>query len=161
MSRAILIHPYTNCWAMMRRAAIIDIDGTLALNAHRSEHLAKSPKDWDTFNSLMHLDEPNAPLVELLHYISDHYTIILCSGRQRCHWDVTRSWLETHKVPWHAAYLREDQDFRSDSIIKLELLAQIKLDGFDPRFVVDDRNSVVATWRAAGLLCLQGALGDF
>ena len=51
--------------------------------------------------------------------------------------------------------------FRSDDIVKFELLEQILEFGYEPILVLDDRDRVVKMWRAAGLRCLQVAPGDF
>ncbi len=55
--------------------------------------------------------------------------------------------------------LRRDEDFRSDTIIKREILQDI--DKSKILFVVEDRNRVVNMWRAEGLICLQPAPGEF
>ena len=57
--------------------------------------------------------------------------------------------------------MRAAADFRDDSVIKLELLAQMRADGFDPVLAFDDRDRVVAAWRSAGIRCLQVADGAF
>ena len=57
--------------------------------------------------------------------------------------------------------MRKEGDHRPDHIIKLELLAQIRSDGFEPIMAFDDRNSVVKMWRDAGIPCAQVAEGDF
>ena len=50
---------------------------------------------------------------------------------------------------------------RADDILKIELLDQIRADGFSPIMAFDDRDRVVAAWRAAGVPCAQVAPGDF
>ncbi len=62
-------------------------------------------------------------------------------------------------------HMREDGDFRKDSIIKEEILNKylkdnnLKVD--DIAFVVDDRKKVVDMWRRRGITCLQCAEGHF
>lgn len=143
------------------RCVIFDIDGTLANNDHRKHHIQKIPKDWPAFNSEMHLDSPIELVVTLAKILRQHYAIILCTGRDETCRDVTQEWLRLHDV-WHdGLWMRAAQDFRSDDIVKREMLADIRSAGFDPQMVVDDRVSVVAMWRAEGLLCLQCAPGEF
>lgn len=57
--------------------------------------------------------------------------------------------------------MRRAGDHRGDDIIKLELLTQIKADGFDPIMAFEDRSRVVRAWRSAGIPCAQVAEGDF
>ena len=58
-------------------------------------------------------------------------------------------------------YMRPAKDYRSDDIIKGEILDQMHEDGYDPTMAVDDRDQVVAMFRARGLRVLQVAPGDF
>jgi len=57
--------------------------------------------------------------------------------------------------------MRADSDRRSDDIVKRELLARIRGDGFDPQLAIDDRKRVVDMWRSEGLICAQVAEGEF
>ncbi len=66
------------------------------------------------------------------------------------------------KSPFDAMYLRpEGDDHVDDEKVKAALLNQMHRDGFAPWLVLDDRDAVVAQWRALGLTCLQCAPGDF
>ena len=64
-------------------------------------------------------------------------------------------------MPHGNLYMRPIGDRRDDDIIKIEILAQLKQEGYLPIMVFDDRNRVVKAWRAAGLCCAQVAEGDF
>ena len=44
---------------------------------------------------------------------------------------------------------------------QIELLEQMRLDGWDPGMAFDDRSRVVKAWREAGIPCAQVAEGDF
>ena len=57
--------------------------------------------------------------------------------------------------------MRKTKDFRSDSIIKTEIYNEFIKDKYFVDLVLDDRDSVVKTWRDLGLLCLQVYYGDF
>ena len=52
-------------------------------------------------------------------------------------------------------YMRSENDYRPDHEVKSALLDQMRIDGFDPKLVFDDRASVVKMWRVRGLRCLQ------
>lgn len=145
---------------------IVDIDGTLADNKHRSHHVEKSPKNWDAFNSLMHLDKPHAAVVRLVRTLHPVYIVILVTGRQECHRAETEAWLDKHHIPHNGVFMRATGDFRSDSIVKREILerdilGKVMYDLNDIWFVLDDRNSVVKMFRDVGLVVLQCADGDF
>ena len=144
------------------KSVIFDMDGTLADVAHRRHHVQEKPKNWPAFNAGMGADAPNTPIIEMARVFSDAgWHILICTGREARYRDVTEAWLAQHAVPYERLYMRKTADYRPDHVIKLEILAEIRRDGFDPHISVDDRNSVVAMWREAGLTCLQCAEGDF
>jgi beta-phosphoglucomutase-like phosphatase (HAD superfamily) len=147
----------------MFTATIFDMDGTLSDPTHRRpfiEGVAK--KNWAAWNERMGDDPPNVPIAALARILHQQGTkVLVCTGRHERYRRVTETWLLLHDVPVHKLYMRPDTDNRSDFIVKRELLDAIRADGFDPQVVVDDRASVVAMWREAGLTCLQCAPGDF
>jgi hypothetical protein len=75
--------------------------------------------------------------------------------------DLTVWWMGVHEIPYHALYMRSDNDYRADFIVKEELLAQLRADGYNPVMAFDDRQQVVDMWRENGLICAQVAKGDF
>src|SRR5687768_13647488 len=85
--------------------------------------------------------------------------IILCSGRNERHRAETVEWLAKQGVNYHELLLRKDNDRRSDTIAKREMLTAI--DKSKILFVVEDRSRVVEMWRSEGLVCLQCAPGEF
>ena len=144
---------------------IFDIDGTLAeFDAPRLGHLVHGEtKHWQRFHEEMAvapLIEPVARLLQKLHAQGE--AIVLCSGRPEGWRADTRAWLEAMGIPHDGLYLRgQGEDMLSDPEVKRSALDRIRADAFRPWLVVDDRSSVVAFWRAQGLVCLQCAPGDF
>ena len=141
---------------------IFDIDGTLADVSHRRHFVATKPKDWVSFQKLAHLDgchEPIAVLARSLPLLA--HRVILCSGHGEQERPVTEAWLEKHQIPYSALYMRTEKDYRSDEVIKAELLARIRAEGYNPKLAFDDRDRVVAMWRANGVVCAQVAEGNF
>ncbi|MFB9869002.1 phosphatase domain-containing protein [Vreelandella sulfidaeris] len=144
---------------------IVDVDGTLAeFHPHQvSDWVLGSQKQWDPFFAHMAeapVIEPVAKLVKLLK--AQGQQIVICSGRPDTHREHTQRWLERHTIPFDAMYLRpEGHDHVDDEAVKEALLSTMRADGFEPWLVLDDRDAVVAQWRALGLTCLQCAPGDF
>jgi len=144
---------------------VFDVDGTLAeFDAETLGHLVHGvEKHWDEFHIAM-ADAPLiAPVAKLMQRLKDSGEIIvICSGRPQGWADYTIAWLRKHNLPFDGIYLRDaDQDDASDPEVKRHALAQMKADGLRPWIVIDDRSSVVAAWRAEGIICLQCAPGDF
>ncbi len=130
-------------------AVIVDIDGTLALKGDRS------PYDMTRVAE----DTVNWPVAAIVTALSEQYDIVYCSGRSEDARDATEQWLTDNDL-LAPLYMRAAGDTRRDSIVKRELLDRIG-QVYDVQAAIDDRQQVVNMWRAAGLLCLQVAPGDF
>jgi len=141
---------------------IFDIDGTLSNTAHRLHHIQKSPKDWDSFFGAQHLDREHRHVVGVALLLALTTKIVFCTGRPETYREVTRRWLNRCGFDSYSPlYMRPANDRRDDDIIKSELLDRMILDGFDPIMAFDDRDRVVAMWRARGVPCAQVAPGNF
>ena len=58
--------------------------------------------------------------------------------------------------------MRKNGDFRHDTIVKPELVANSSLlDHVGIYFIMEDRDSMCKKWRELGYTCLQVANGDF
>jgi predicted kinase len=152
--------PYTGTPGA-RKAVIVDIDGTLALNLG-----GRSPYDWQRVGE----DSVNRPVADMVDMFQQAgYELILMSGRDEICREATEQWLFdngilTDRLGWEVfphLFMRAHEDNRKDSIVKLELFDLLVRDHFDVKYVIDDRNQVVAAWRSIGLTVLQVADGDF
>lgn len=155
------------------RAIICDIDGTIADCRHRLRHVLPGAKrDWDKFFAEMSADTVIEPVRDLVWQAvaqGDWETIALVfsTGRPENYRQETESWLRAagfhvggESLPYQRLYMRPSGDTRADHVVKREMLDRIRADGYDPFIVIDDRPSVVAMWREAGLVCLQAAPGE-
>lgn len=144
---------------------VYDIDGTLADGLHRLHLIQQQPKQWDAYFDLCHLDRPIKHMIDVLRALDREFVSIFVSGRaERCR-EKTEWWLLNHgaytgRSPLRL-YMRPDGDHRDDDVLKIELLARLRADGFNPVMVFDDRSRVVKAWRAAGVPCAQVSEGDF
>lgn len=145
------------------RCYIFDIDGTLADCSHRLHHIQKRPKDWQSFFADCYDDAPIPHMIGLAQTlrVASASQIVFVSGRSDECRSATETWLMNHLGFDAPLYMRKAGDYRADDIIKTEILAELRADGFDPIMAFDDRNRVVAAWRAAGIPCAQVAEGDF
>ena len=141
---------------------IVDIDGTLADNSHRRHFLQRHEhKDWDSFYAACGADAPIMPVILTVQALSRFFSVVLCSGRlERCRED-TQVWLAEQEVPYDQLLLRPEGDFTDDAELKRRMLGLLRMEGYEPFLVIDDRQKVVDMWRAEGLVCLQAAKGDF
>lgn len=151
----------------MTRYVVFDLDGTLANNKPRAHWLEGEKKDWKTYNSTMANDTPYDDMFRMWWAMyRAYYSIVICTGREEAYRDVTETWLRNN-IPNGCSYpdkiyMRPEKDYRSDAIIKSELLDQMTKElGGNPEFWFDDRNQVVDAIRARGIRVLQVAPGDF
>lgn len=138
----------------LSHAIISDLDGTLALFVgKRSPYDAAKCADDD-------LNEPVAETIKL--YAAAGHKIIFCSGREDKYRDQTIQFIEKH-LPGleYELFMRKSGDMRKDSIVKEEIYRGKIEDKYFVKFVLDDRDQVVALWRELGLTCFQVAPGNF
>lgn len=146
----------------MTKIIVFDIDGTLANVDHRRQFVASRPKNWAAWNAGMANDTPNQDIVFLLDLLDDaQCTILLCSGRGEETRAVTELWLKQQEISFTKLFMRRAKDHRKDSIVKVELLQQIREEFGEPWLWFDDRTQVVDAIRAEGVRVLQVAPGDF
>ena len=139
---------------------IFDIDGTLADISERVHHVRRKPKNWNAFNEGMAKDKAIHSMIRLCNILyAAGLHIILCSGRNERNRPETVEWLSRQGVHYHELLLRQDEDYRPDSVIKRELIQHLEKSKI--LFVVEDRSRVVEMWRSEGLVCLQCAPGEF
>ena len=145
------------------QTVIFDIDGTLADIEHRRPFLDSDRPDWARFNAAMGEDTPNGPVVDLYKtlWASGVYDLQIVTGRNEAFRKVTETWLIWNGIEFNRVLMRADKDNRPDNIIKGEILEQLRKEGRDIAFAVDDRQQVVDMWRANGVMCLQCDVGDF
>lgn len=145
------------------KTILFDLDGTLANIKHRRKFLEGSNPDWKSFNQHMGEDTPNFPIINLYKTLwnSGQYEIIILTGRNEKYRAVTEQWLAWNEVPFKKLIMRTDNDFRTDNLIKEEMLKYLISEGKEILFAIDDRQQVVDMWRRNGITCLQCDYGDF
>ena len=89
------------------------------------------------------------------------HRIIIATGRNRSQRAITLKQLFANGLVFEQIYMRSDNDYRQDYVLKKELLQKMRANGFNPKMVFDDRSSVIQMWRDEGLKAIQVAPGDF
>jgi hypothetical protein len=151
---------------------VLDIDGTLTNCVHRQHHALGG--DWDTFHSLMHLDEPQLWVLEVVRALQeirgDDLETILLTGRPEQYRSETLTWLNNVAAMFEGdefseLIMRPKDDYRRDVDLKLELLthwmAELGHHKKEEVLILEDREAVVAMWRDNGFTCFQTAQGAF
>ncbi len=149
------------------KCVIVDLDGTLCNVDHRRHLVEKAPgyREWEKFFDLMGEDHPNEWCRELVFSMMRKHKIVFVTGRWEKYRRVTETWIMFHLGlrPHHdyELFMRPSDDPRKDHLVKLDIYSKAIQPRYDVLFCVDDRASVVAMWRAAGLDVLDCSGKDF
>jgi hydroxymethylpyrimidine pyrophosphatase-like HAD family hydrolase len=141
-----------------------DLDGTLANIEHRLGYVRSKPKNWRAFDAGIPNDAVNLPVAAAFNalYNAGH-DIIFASGRNERSRAATVSWLDANGFWWTGAslYMRKADDYRSDDIVKDEIIDQIVADyGKLPDMWFDDRPRVVRAVRKRGIFVFDVYQGE-
>lgn len=141
---------------------IFDIDGTLSDPSHRRHYVEKQPKDWDGFFDAMVLDTPKYEIIRVAQAMhGGDNRVLIVTGRPENYRSQTVDWLDRMRVRFHMLWMRTAGDRRDDTVVKSEILEDIRNAGYLPRLVFDDRARLVEMWRSKGLVCAQVDEGRF
>jgi predicted kinase len=121
---------------------IFDIDGTLALMGKRSAF------DW----MKVFKDDKNDIVAEQLDFHrSKGRKIIIVSGRDGSCRKLTEDWLELYGMTYDEFYMRPENDFRKDTLIKKEIYETKIRGNYNVIAVFDDRLQVLDMWYKEGI----------
>ena len=85
---------------------------------------------------------------------AQEYPVIVCTGRNKDQYNVTKEWLANQGINPIAYYMRENGDYRKGVEVKSELMNQI-LDKYNVLVVFEDCEPIVQKYREMGLTVLQ------
>ena len=140
-----------------QKDVIVDIDGTLADCSHRVHFIRGKRKKWKKFFDAASKDRPRIDVVARVRELAKRHRIHLVSGRPEQYRRQTLEWLGHYRIPFESLHMRENGDYRSDDIVKQEIL-DLCFDKANIELVIDDRPRVVRMWQSNGLKVLD--VGD-
>ena len=142
---------------MPNKIIIVDLDGTLCNHSHRT-HIIDKPeitqKDWQDFFAIIDKDTLNVWCAEIIRRFKPDHQIALLTGRPDRLRYKTEKWLKDNNIPWDWLMMRDDDDKRGQTIVKGEMLSQLKNEG-EVLFAIDDLLDVSKLWRDNGIVCLH------
>lgn len=151
---------------------VFDLDGTLANcdardNAFIYDPVLGAPHardretiDWLAHANACHSDLPHQPVIATMRALQRAgHDVRIWTARLDCSRFATLQWLWDHgiNVSQSKLTMKRSGDTRPDHVVKAEWMTQQG----KPDIVFEDRNSVVAMWRALGVVCFHVAEGDF
>lgn len=145
---------------------VFDIDGVLADSSHRVKKYLLDPpvKDWDGLfaNNAIKADKPVvAGLTLLKMFFEDGDDLYLWTGRPEKTRIATEAWLYANTRFYGypiRLWMRPNGDHRDDDVLKADFIKRL---GRNPDLVFEDRDRIVAMYRARGITCYQTQAGAF
>ena len=137
---------------MIKQCVLLDLDGTVADLSHRLHYIKNGNRDWKSFFAEVGKDKPIWQVIDVVRALHDegHY-IVAVSGRSNVCEKETIQWLYDNEVPFDDLYMRQEGDYRPDTIVKEEILHQLREEGYNPWLAIDDRNRLAKMWRSHGI----------
>jgi hypothetical protein len=133
-------------------AVILDIDGVLADATGRQHHLERN--DWRSFFDGVDEDPVIAEIGIMAQLLDSSLQVILVTGRPHRVADKTVSWLNEHNLRWDVLVTRDQGNDIGVDTFKLDVLEQLREDGFRVRLAVDDDPKNHAMYVKAGVPCI-------
>lgn len=145
-------HLVPNFDSKLPHAVIFDIDGTLALMKNRG------PFDWGKVDR----DDLNQIVKE---HVDFHKSlgrkILVVSGRDGSCRKMTEDWMNFYGIQYDEFFMRPQDDYRKDTVIKKEIYENEIKDKYNVLCVYDDRLQVLDMWNEQGVFAFnvnQGGL---
>ena len=130
---------------------LFDLDGTLALMGNRG------PFEWHN----VHKDDLNLIVYEQIeHHIRKGRKIIIVSGRDSVCRIETQEWLYMHGIIFDELYMRPEDDFRKDTVVKKEIYNTYIKGKYNVICVYDDRLQVINMWYDQGIFTFNVNQGN-
>jgi phosphoglycolate phosphatase-like HAD superfamily hydrolase len=139
----------------MKKAIVIDVNGTLSDVSRVIHFIQGAEKDWESFFDAMNDSRvPVNPMVkEMAKRFRNGHAVVLVSGAPERYQDQTVAWLNRNGIPFDAIFMRPDWDKRRGWQFKKTLFEKRLKNLYDIRLVLDDKEDACRTWREAGLQC--------
>lgn len=138
----------------MIEAVIFDVDGTLCdvrnvryhvMPDHPKNETGK--KDFYAFHSASVDCPPHDWVVGLTHAIRNDVARLVVTSRMDMWLYHTIIWMNENDVRYDELYMRKSGDGRPDYEAKADILDDIRNDGYEPIYAIDDNPDVIRLWR--------------
>src|SRR3990167_943002 len=105
---------------------ICDIDGTITDPSHRLHFIKNRPKRYDKFFAAAGEDTPiHDTIRSVLDLVKQGKKLVFITARPERNRALTEEWFKKHLpkelLSYEALIMRQDEDFREDSVLKKEI----------------------------------------
>jgi FMN phosphatase YigB (HAD superfamily) len=142
----------------MKKAIIVDLDGTLSDSSWRERWIEGPKKDYDRFSLESQYDEPNPEALKIVQKAIDKDVVpIFLTGRSEKFRDLTKAWL-TKQLPAMHEYeliMRPNKDFRPAPTFKKDMYNKKLKDKYEIVVALDDDSDIILMWKSLGITTIQ------
>lgn len=108
-------------------------------------------RDWWAFFDASVDDLPITEGLGLATSLARDRVVALVTARPARLAPTTLAWLDHHEVQWDLIAMRTDDDHRTSSDTKRDLLVDLRVAGYQPVLALDDDVSNLAMYRSEGV----------
>jgi hypothetical protein len=141
----------------MRKAIIVDLDGTLCEVKHRLHLITGEKKEWDKFHAECVNDTVNQWCKGMVEsYRSTDIKVIYMTGRPVKYQSETIDWIKKNvRDDGGILLMKPNGDFRKDFQFKEEMYLNHLRNEYEILLAADDREETIAMWRKHGIFTLH------
>lgn len=138
-----LVKPTDKPWCV-----VVDMDSTLCFNTNKRPWFGEGAAEG------MKNDVENYGVCETVWALAQEYPIVVATGRDTSQAEVTKEWLEKHRISPTEYYFRTEGDYRKGVEVKREQIEKI-MEKYNVLVIFDDCEPIVQMYRDMGLTVLQ------
>ena len=127
---------------------VVDMDSTLCFNTNKRPWFGEGAAEG------MKNDVENYGVCETVWALAQEYPIVVATGRDTSQAEVTKEWLEKHRISPTGYYFRTEGDYRKGVEVKREQIEKI-MEKYNILVIFEDCEPIVQMYRDRGLTVLQ------
>lgn len=127
---------------------VVDMDSTLCFNTTKRPWFGEGAAEG------MKNDVENYGVCETVWALAQEYPVVVATGRDTSQAEVTKEWLEKHRISPTEYYFRTEGDYRKGVEVKREQIDKI-MEKYNVLVIFEDCEPIVQMYRDMGLTVLQ------
>lgn len=127
---------------------LLDLDHTISISTERNIFFVTEPKNYAAGQAGIMDDIPFDPVLVISKLLIENgYECVVLTARSKSALLNSKNWLAKFQIDCEHIFMREDEDYRPDYIVKEELLKEIREKFGEPFVAFDDRPDVLEMYK--------------
>lgn len=139
----------------VKKAIIVDIDGTIADCRHRDHFITDRPQDMESFFKACKNDKIIPEVLNIINKLSIDYKIIFCTGRSSKYKSETLTWLEINFGDYYERLIMCGKDDNTPGAVLKEPIIDILKNEYDIEMAFDDDPNTIKMLQSKGIFAIQ------